>query len=99
MSAHLTILMAILIKYALKIMEENDDPELNPSQNPQLNSSQNPELNDTQNRELASSQNRDLNPSQNPNWKNEEWRLLVKYLGDNLTEEQLNRCKRYLHSL
>lgn len=91
--------MAKLIKFALKLMEHNSDPNLNPLQNPELNSSQNPNLNDTQNPELAVSQNPRLHPQMNPKWKSEEWRLLIEYLGDYLTQKQLDHCGRHLNSL
>lgn len=91
--------MAKLIKYALKLMEQNQDLKLNPLQNPELNDSQNPDLNDTQNPEIAESQNPDINPHMNPDWKSEEWKLLKKYLGEYLTEAQFDNCREYLKSL
>ena len=91
--------MAKLINYALKLMEQNLDPALNPTQNPEINVTQNPELNDTQNPKLAISQNPAINPMLNPDWKKEEWKLLIEYLGDYLTDRQKEICKQYLLSL
>ncbi len=93
--------MKELINYAVALMmQENYEPENNPSQNPELNPSQNPDINISQNPDINISQNPNLNPSQNPKWKSAWWSTFKEIiLWEYLNDSQKKRCQSYLKQL
>lgn len=93
--------MEKLINFAVNLMErENTSPKFLPSQNPEINPHQNREINVTQNQEINSTQNPRINQTQTPYWKKNQWELFKEtILWEYLTDEQKEKCKRFLQSL
>ena len=82
--------MAKLIEEVLKMLRENPttNPKYDPLENPELDIKSNPFLDPNENLELNPKYNLSLNPKHNPNYIQEEYRLLKKYLGKYLIENE-----------
>jgi hypothetical protein len=96
--------MEKLIRFAVSLLERENgvisDSNGMPSQNSEINPSQNQDINPSQNPEINSSQNPNINSSQNPNWKSNQWSLFKEtILWEYLTEDQKEKCKRFLKNL